>query len=213
MKGFETFLYDQLASSKIVEVTVCRNLYVEPRKHKRTGVFYEAKKITRKTVREFTVSLLIAYVVWSNLSAISGGSGPSFWPELAPTLAIEQDWKDYLSLFDSKNSNGFFITVAKLQDGSEVDIFTGGRPSEYKPVSKSKPTNIAGMYLNSRWTRWWLSVWSDSSIRLSNGRFICREWNLSGEHPDQKRLKSFTILSMNKEGDSFKEYIIWQHVC
>ena len=75
--------------------------------------------------------------------------------------------------------DGWHVIPARLHDGREVDLFSGG-----KAVTWEKPQRVSRMYANTRWRKYHLNIqftWN-SEHRGWYARYLARTWNAA--HPD-----------------------------
>ncbi len=127
-------------------------------------------------------------------------------------LNLDQTW----NMFSPRPllGDGWFVIPGKLKDGTEVDLFRGG-----KPVSWDKPEDILKDYPNQRWRKYLMNIWKAefSDHRLYYGRYLCRDWN--GKHINGKQVNTFDIYFMQEttlpEGKTapLEKILLWRHAC
>jgi hypothetical protein len=70
--------------------------------------------------------------------------------------------------------DGWFVASAKLADGREVDLLRGGAA-----VDAAKPADVAGMFPNHRWRKFYRQLVSDKyqHYREAVAQYLGRTWN------------------------------------
>jgi hypothetical protein len=133
-------------------------------------------------------ALALAYVIIVNLSTLSRTATvkPSF-PRTG--LALGQKW----NMFDETPSkDGWYVALARLRDGSEVDLLRHGTP-----LTWDRPSFPASHYPNFRWRKLFREMayedhFGYQHFRAPTARFLCREWNRA--KPPEKQIVEFTFV-------------------
>ncbi len=107
------------------------------------------------------------------------------WP--GEQLYIGQKWEMFKR---PPLDDGWWVMPAKLHDGSEVDLFTGGAPVRWE-----KPASVMGIYAGAaRWNRYMDNLWRTEDARRAVAPFAAwtrRTWNAG--HPPEQRIESMQI--------------------
>ncbi|KYR00587.1 hypothetical protein DLAC_02606 [Tieghemostelium lacteum] len=146
---------------------------------------------SRRWYIEIFCLFTIVFVINWNLAGLYDYNVPNSIRWFAPTLRLEQYWSMF-SPYPSKD-NGWLVIPAILNNGAEVDLYTHGLPVTY-----DKPELISQTFPTQRWRKYLMNLQSAShkERRLHYGRYLCREWNWYGRHPEEAHIKSFRILFM-----------------
>lgn len=124
----------------------------------------------------------------------------------------------YWSIFapGPPKDDGWFVTVAQLEDGSEVDLLRDGNS-----VSWKKPTieERDRMYQNMQWRGYFInlnrSVGRNRIALLSS--YLCNQWN--AKQDSSKRVKTISIYFMDErtvepgEKQTVTKELRKQHIC
>jgi hypothetical protein len=130
---------------------------------------------------------------------------------IASALRIDQQWNMFAPY--PLKDDGWYVIPGTLVNGTEVDVFAGG-----KPVTWEKPKLVAYTYKNQRWQKYMMNLWSRdfSKFREFYGKYHCRSWNEA--HKEDERLDRFTIYFMREDtlphGEAPPEKVsLWEHYC
>jgi len=90
------------------------------------------------------------------------------------------------------SKDGWYITRAKLNDGSQVDLLRAGAP-----VDLAKPEFPARLYPNHFWQKLFREMTYDDEqgfqlMRAPVAEYLCREWN--ARNPPTKQVTEFEFL-------------------
>lgn len=128
-------------------------------------------------------------------------------------LSIDQMWGMYTA--PGGWSSGWPVSVGKLKDGSEIDIFRNGQS-----VKWDKPEIGSEMYKNRNWRRYILSVIADPTYQPNLPYYagnLCREWN--NTHKGDKELQEFDIYFMKWDPKPNHKFVrpeksfVWKQYC
>lgn len=139
---------------------------------------------------------LTAVVMW-NAQTIGGRLSPDF-PRLIKNhdivqgmqvLRLTQSWEVFSPHPSSKD--GWLMVVATLHDGSQVDLFRGGRPVDW-----TKPEHVADIYTNTRWTKYSdnLTARGGRKHRRAYVEMHVRRWN--AHEPRAHQVKHVELVHM-----------------
>lgn len=165
-------------------------------------------------------SLIVVFVfgffmiVWNlrTLNVVKQNSVPQFMEDIILFVRLDQKW-DMFAPYPT-TEDGWYIMPGVLEDGSEVDVYTG------KEVVYQKPKMMSYIYNNQRWQKYMMNLWlkNYAAYRLSYGQYICREWNKENSY--EKQLKEFHMIYMLEELDvktlkdkEIRPVVIWEHAC
>ncbi|EGC30337.1 hypothetical protein DICPUDRAFT_41586 [Dictyostelium purpureum] len=152
---------------------------------------YPKQTITcsRKYWLETFCFLMLIYVINWNLAGLYGYRVPEPIRWVAQSLKVEQHWSMF-SPYPSKD-NGWMVYPGELSDGTFIDIFTG------QNITYEKPALISSTFPTQRWRKYLMNLQGSGfkEKRLLYGRYLCREWNWFGRHPENQ-LKSFKLIFM-----------------
>lgn len=156
-------------------------------------------------------SFFLLYIFLWNLSTLEWISEPA--PFIGTSLGIDQTWNMFAPT--PLREDGWYVIPGKLKDGTEVDLYTGG-----KPVDWTKPRSLSATYPNDHWRSYMMNLMLDEYGPLplrDFARYLCREWNQN--HPSDKQVLSFDIvfmLKVNSLDDLHpvpKKTILWHQEC
>lgn len=127
-------------------------------------------------------------------------------------LRIDQRWNMFSP--GPLTEDGWFVIDGHFKDGTEADLFAGG-----KPVTWEKPLDVVHTYKNQRWRKYMMNLWlaDNQRYRLPYGQYICRLWNAGGRGPHE--LSTFELVYMlertNMDSTEAKpeKTVIWTHWC
>jgi hypothetical protein len=165
-----------------------RRLGVRPLRSQTDG---RAQPLRTPRALNVTAAVLIAFVLFWNLTTVSAVRVPSLLSHGGNLLGVDQTWDMFAP--SPLDDDGWYVIPATLRDGRTVDVAgvlrgetTGG------PVSWRKPADVRGSYDGERWRKYLENLrlhHSDQHPYLA--RYICREWN--GAHPGPRRIESVVI--------------------
>jgi len=174
----------------------------------------QPRRFRRSKIVEVAALLFLLYVVnWNFATFYAYPVSPKIhW--IGPTLRIDQWWGMFAP--HPPKESGWFVVHGKLSDGTEVDVLKGGGP-----VSFAKPELFSATMPAQRWRTYLLGMTSSrlADKRLHYGRYLCREWNFWGRHPQGQQLKSFKIMyfrqetRLNYEKSETLTSVLWDHAC
>ena len=130
---------------------------------------------------------------------------------IAHLLRLNQSW----SLYSPLAKVGYWYAMpAKLNDGSEVDLFTYGKESQWTKLVKSKT-----LYNNRHWQSILLHVaWYDKAKYTYLPKiawYLCKEWN--EDHMQDKQINHLDIYLISKlQYDNYKhaepvKILLWKY--
>jgi hypothetical protein len=126
---------------------------------------------------QVVAGLILLFVVQWNVNSAMGRRNPG--QKFANAIRQDQYW----GMFAPRPlvEDGWFVVVARLSDGSLVDLFRNG-----KPVDLAKPDYIPADYRNARWGKHWMNLWEAryAPYRRYMADYLARTWNQA--HPDRK---------------------------
>ncbi|HYL93590.1 MAG TPA: HTTM domain-containing protein [Alphaproteobacteria bacterium] len=165
---------------------------------------------------QILVSLLLGCILWWNLSNEFPGIVMPQRKQALGFLARLDQVGDMLAPVPLKE-DGWYVIEGKLKEGSTVDLWrhTLGPPSFEKPV------NVAAMYPNERWRRYFMSLYLPESAQFRPyfGEYLCRQWNSAGELAVGKELTSLKIYFMMKTNQPpglppvIARQVLWSQPC
>lgn len=206
--SFVERIYNFIASKFSEEVVQVAN-YVSPTKP------YSEWPITLRISRELLAGLFLLYIINWNFASFYKYPVPNSIRWVAPVFKIDQWWGMFSP--HPPKIDGWLVMPAKLADGSEVDIFQGG-----KPISYEKPELIYNMYPTQRWRKFLMSLQKEAGKdkRIHYGRYLCREWNFWNRHPPEKQLVEYKIIFMvektadpDQPPNPITQSELWSHKC
>jgi len=125
---------------------------------------------------QVVAALILLFVIQWNVHAALGRKSPG--QRFANAIRQDQHW----GMFAPRPlvEDGWFVVVARLSDGSLVDLFRGGKAADF-----TKPGYIPAGYRNARWGKHWMNLWEAryAPYRHFMADWMARDWNAS--HPDR----------------------------
>jgi hypothetical protein len=150
-------------------------------------------------VSQGTCLLLLIYVIVVNINGLPSHPLARHEPGkrsfLKTACGLGQKW----NMFDEIPSrNGWYVALAKLRDGSEVDLLRHGAAVDW-----TKPDFPAGRYPNHRWRKCFREMAYEDVLgyhvfRVPVAEFLCRQWN-SRPSPAQQVMEFDLIYCMREE--------------
>ena len=144
-------------------------------------------------------AFFLVYVLLWNLRGLEATSPyvrqifPPYANLVGYLLRLDQYWNMF-SPYPPK-ADGWFVMPGTLQDGSQVELWTGERV-----VSWEKPSNISALYPNDRWWKFMENIYPGQREREAAldayARYLCRDWNT--RHSGQRQLETFQIFFMQE---------------
>jgi hypothetical protein len=137
----------------------------------------------------FFAGFCLIYIVLWNVRTINFARFSTVFPAqvnvIGEVLRIDQQWNlfaPYPSL-----EHGWYVLDAHLRDGEEVDLRTG------RGVSWERPGLISATYVNERWRKYLMNLWSGqyAAYRPGYAKYLQRNWDES--HPANRRLVKLDI--------------------
>jgi hypothetical protein len=141
---------------------------------------------------EGVCALALAYVVMVNVrslpafSAKGSAPSPSF---LRTACGLGQKW----NMFDEAPSkDGWYVAVATLNDGRQVDLLRDGLPVDWR-----RPSNPPSVYPNHRWRKLFREMAFEDAFgyqffRQPVASFLVREWNR--RHSETEQIARFELV-------------------
>jgi hypothetical protein len=146
--------------------------------------------------------VLLVYVFAVNINGLPGKPlrplTPERWKPFATGLGLGQRWGMFEAI---PSKDGWYVTRAKLKDGSEVDLLRGGAAVDWK-----RPAFPAGMYPNHYWQKLFREMAYDDEqgfqrLRPMVAKYLCRAWN--ARNGPAKQVTEFEMIyCMAGEGKS-----------
>jgi len=141
------------------------------------------------------VVALLCWMIWIVVVGLVPGRG--IHPRLVlanQTLQLEQRWRMFGNT--DLTSQGWFVVIGRLADGSQVDVFRGP-PGE--PVSFDRPDDFASRFPTHTWRKLYSLLIRESYavFRSHYADYKCREWNDRGE--PGPRLDSVELVYMKRK--------------
>jgi hypothetical protein len=187
-----------------------------------------APSLERSRLLEVMCAVFLAWVLYWNVGVLQDPVYQAPWPIawLGKTFFLQQDWRMFEG---TARQTGWVVIPGKLKDGTEIDLFEAGGPlpdldlSHTAPPNWDKPPLGPSRVKNFRWI-----TFMDRAVHglrgqdqlLYYGRYLCREWNLRHEGPEQ--LDSFQLFWMNRPVDfersehsaaEYEKSLLWTHNC
>ncbi len=144
-------------------------------------------------------AFFLVYILLWNLRGLEATSPyvrqifPPYANLVGYLLRLDQYWNMF-SPYPPK-ADGWFVMPGTLQDGSQVELWTGERV-----VSWEKPSNISAQYPNDRWWKFMENIYPGEKGREAAldayARYMCRDWNT--RHSGRERLETFQIFFMQE---------------
>ncbi len=108
-------------------------------------------------------------------------------------LRVDQSWSIFAPA--PPRDDGWYLVVAKLKDGSEVDILRNGAA-----VSWDKPSIQVrnSMYPNMQWRTYFINLNRSIGKKIIPyyGEYLCRDWN--EQHQGAKEVESFEVYFISE---------------
>ncbi len=164
---------------------------------RRRGANGHGGTLGRILLREGCCLALLLYMVAINVGTLPGhplwAAPPAKTGFLKTALGFGQRWGMFE---DVPSRNGWYVALARLMDGSEVDLLRGGAA-----VNWNRPNFPAGVYPNGRWRKCFREMaYTDEigyqAFRAPVAEFLCRRWD-QGRDPD-KQVAEFELIYCNE---------------
>jgi len=143
----------------------------------------KAKKVTYWFEQGFVLILAIYILLW-NLREVNAPYGNYLSYEhnwVARVLRIDQRW-NLFSPFPMTD-DGWFVVVANLSDGSQVDLFRNSYTIDF-----SKPKDVSADFKSERWQKYMMNLWSTSYIEYRPYYLDYLHYNWNKKNPDARIL-------------------------
>ncbi len=133
---------------------------------------------------------------------------------LPQATRLDQYWSIFAP--SPPRDDGWYVGVARLADGREVDLFKDGRPVSWDKPSEGDRNNF---YKNMQWRSYYINLDRaiGSSVRPYLGAYICNRWNR--QHPASQRVENLQIYLMKErtappgETQGVEKKLIWEQTC
>jgi len=128
------------------------------------------------------VSVLLAYTVISNLSALR--KGEHLFPEplasIGFALNLDQRWRMFANA--GVTPQGWHVVAGKLPDDRWIDMIRGDIPP-----STQRPENYSSSMINGAWRLYWSAISQDYTLPLRKpfGDYLCNDWNSNSDADHQ----------------------------
>lgn len=118
--------------------------------------------------------VLLGFVIWYNIATLQKkfvDVMPRSVSRFATPLVIAQRWNMFSR---PTRDDGWFVARATLADGKAVDLLRGGAP-----VDVSKPADVAGVFPNHRWRKFYRQLIDDDGKKYRDAvaRYLGKTWN------------------------------------
>jgi hypothetical protein len=187
-KGTKNSLRGRLAAFRTT-IIAWRNQNILARVNRREPL----PNLRSTKIAQIVAAFLIFYVGLWNLRGVDKNRFPVLPDQLnfvANVLRLDQWWGMFAP--QPMTEDGWGILVVTLADGSEIDLYRGG-----KPVVWTKPTSIASEYPNERIRKYLMNLWdrNHSAERPRYFAYVRENWEL--EHPEPgKKIKAMNLYFM-----------------
>lgn len=160
--------------------------------------------------------LAIFFLIYIFLWNMTSVNIPLLSPQsqvIGSLIRVDQYWNMFAPY--PIKEDGWFVIPAKLRNGEEVDLFTGGGPVKWE-----HPKLCSVLFKSDRWRSFMMNLifGENNAINLSNyAGYLCQEWNKN--HPYEQNLVTFDIIFMAKVNDLDKpvqdnrQFVLWRHFC
>ncbi len=139
----------------------------------------------RQLALDLLAAVLIYYVFLWNLrgtyqradfDAFASRWFPTWQNGILEVPALDQYWSMFSPV--PLRDDGWYLTSARLSDGSTVDVLTG------RPPSDGRPADVAGMYPDERWRKYLMNLYNDDFLQYRAGyaAYLARRWNQAHAH-------------------------------
>lgn len=138
-------------------------------------------------VKQSLAGTMLLYVVWCNVSGVSSLPMPAAVDWVGSQAYLKQRWE----MFAPRPSveDGWWIAPARLDNGEEVELISGGQPSWDRPVAMRES------YPSPRWRKMLGQVWDNDKRRpLAEpiADWFRRDWDAAHE----PKVESLTLYFM-----------------
>jgi len=190
-------------------------------------------KYTYKISTSLIMNFLAGFLIILSLSLVASNHGfynfskiSADYREVTWALNMDQNW----AMFSPRPPDvlWWYNFEATLDNGTKVDLFRDGGWLSHEPspftFDKPDPSNFVYGFKNHRWFKYFENGYnthrSNSELRLSWGRWLCREYN--SVHTGADRLYLFSIHFMSERVDTDKmdgtryllqKMTLWNHIC
>lgn len=171
-------------------------------------------------VSSVLAAFFLVFVVLWNVATVTSYRVPEVLRPLAYLTGLRQAWDMYAPR--PYSSTSWVVVPGELFDGTEVDLLAPllhSDPGLARPVSWEKPADVPGVFKDKYWSTFLGRLGGESNdVRLTFGRWICREWNaVHGGTPleldrfDIVKITEETLADYKKAPPRHRE--LWRHRC
>jgi hypothetical protein len=116
---------------------------------------------------------------------------PSWLDGLCATLRLDENWSMFAP--DIPQSSGWYVAVAKLRSGQEVDLRRSGAS-----VAWDRPPTVSDTYETVEWANYCAYLQADRYVRYRPyyAAFVCRKWNET--HDPAKQVNTLKLYYMRE---------------
>jgi hypothetical protein len=145
-------------------------------------------------------AVMLAYVLLWNLSRLpqswTAGLMPRGWERVAIATGLWQKWNLFQNPMDD---DGWYVVVAHLDDGRDIDLLRDGAPADWD--SYRKPRSISSRFPNHRWRKYYRNILAESAARYREPlcRYLAASWQR--QHPQDGRIVSVELQYMQEMGE------------
>jgi predicted DCC family thiol-disulfide oxidoreductase YuxK len=133
---------------------------------------------------------------------------------LARITRLDQYWTIFAP--SPPRDDSWFVAVSRLADGTEVDLFRGGKPVFWEKPSESDRNEF---YQTMQWRSYFINL--DRAIGRSIypefGQYLCRNWN--DRHEEARQVKSLDIYILRErtvpqgQVQTVEKQLLWKQDC
>jgi len=185
------------------------------------------KDFVMQSLRIFT-QLILLYLILLTIQWNLGNIGfdnyapaeSSKWMMLITRL--DQSWNMFSP--SPPHSSWWYVIEAELVNSKKIELFTKGGIHTWIPnevISYDQPPeDFVDCFRNHRWYKFFENGYNDPAnefIRLSFGRYICREYNSRRQGGEQ--IFQFDVhwishtVDLNGTKSIDQREVLWQHIC
>lgn len=155
------------------------------------------------------LAFMVIVLCW-NATVIGWFESPEWFRKLVFYPRFDQEWGMFAP-YPFKN-DGWFVVEGVLENGDTVDLFREGRPVDWH-----KPALVSGEYKTDRWRKYMRRLYPESDAAYSEFylRYLCREWNESGESK-VVLIRFYFMMEFTLPDHRVREpqrILVWQKVC
>jgi hypothetical protein len=135
-------------------------------------------------------AVALIYILCWNIRDTNIRQYERWFPASVNWLGHLMRWEQYWGMFAPKPvlDDGWFVSVAKLADGTQVDLLKRGAAVDWE-----KPHVVSQTFWDSRWQKYMANIWTSrfKECRLPTLRYLTNEWNAS--HDATKQINSVKL--------------------